>query len=67
MPALTKVGPNQRTMAKVQDPATPLKAREAIRGAPSPWRMAREMMAAQTKMTDERKIVSAKESPFGAW
>jgi hypothetical protein len=60
-PAFMNVGPSQRIMAYVAANATPLKASEAMRGSPSPWKVL-ATTATQARNKDRRLSCSVEES-----
>lgn len=65
-PAFMNVGPSQRIMANVAAKASPLSAREAINGSPSPWNV---LVRTTTHANDRarRLRVSVRESEVGEW
>lgn len=59
-PAFISVGPNHLIIANDAAKATPLRAREAIRGSPSPWKVFAST-ATQAKVREKRERVSVRE------
>lgn len=59
-PAFMNAGPSQRIIANVAENAIPLKASEAMRGSPSPWKVF-AMMPQQARDSDKRESISVED------